>query len=41
VALDVAPPPAKEFSTQTITYLRRNKARDGAVNDTGLRFSTV
>ena len=37
-ALDVAPPPAKEPPTQTITYQRRKKARDGAVNDTGLRF---
>jgi len=37
-ALEVAPPPAKARPSQTITYQRRKKARDGAVNDTGLRF---
>ena len=38
-ALNVAtPPPPQDLPTQTITYQRRNKPRDGAVNDTGLRF---
>ncbi|MCG8615919.1 MAG: IS66 family transposase, partial [Desulfobacterales bacterium] len=32
-------PPQKESPKETITYQRRKKARDGAVNDTGLRFS--
>jgi len=39
-ALGVAsPPPPKEPPTETISYQRRPKARDAAVNDTGLRFS--
>ena len=33
-----APPPPNETPAETITYPRRNKARDGALNDTGLRF---
>ncbi len=38
-ALGVAtPPPPKDEPKETITYQRRKKARDGAVNDTGLRF---
>jgi hypothetical protein len=37
-ALGVAAPPPKEIPTETISYQRRKKARDGAVNDTGLRF---
>ena len=38
-ALGVAtPPPAKDEPKETITYQRRKKNRDGAVNDTGLRF---
>jgi transposase len=32
------PPPPEDTPTETITY-ERKKARDGAVNDTGLRFS--
>ena len=32
------PPVLDEPSTQTVTYERRNKVRDGAVNDSGLRF---
>jgi transposase len=38
-ALGVMPPPQKERPTETITYRRRKKARDAAVNDSGLRFS--
>jgi len=37
-ALDVATPPPKLAPTETISYERRKKTRDGAVNDTGLRF---
>ena len=38
-ALGVAnPPPPKDEPKQTITYQRRQKRRDGAVNDSGLRF---
>jgi transposase len=38
-ALGVAtPPPPKDEPEQRITYQRRQKVRDGAVNDTGLRF---
>jgi transposase len=37
-ALGVAAPPAKASPTETITYQRRPKVRDAAVNDTGLRF---
>ena len=37
--LGVTPPPQKEQPAETITYQRRKKARDGAVNDSGLRFS--
>jgi transposase len=38
-ALGVAtPPPPKEEPKETITYQRRPKRRDGALNDTGLRF---
>jgi transposase len=32
------PPPQQDTPTETITY-QRKKSRDGAVNDTGLRFS--
>ena len=32
------PPHFDEPSTHTVTYERRNKVRDGAVNDSGLRF---
>ena len=32
------PPGLDEPSTQTVTYERRSKVRDGAVNDSGLRF---
>jgi len=39
-ALGVASPPApKPLPGETVTYQRRPKARDAAVNDTGLRFS--
>jgi transposase len=39
-ALGVAtPPPPKDEPKQTITYQRRQKCRDGAVNDSGLRFA--
>jgi transposase len=38
-ALGVATPPQKEEPTGTVTYKRRKKSRDAAVNDTGLRFS--
>ncbi len=38
-ALGVTAPPQKERPTETITYRRRKKVRDAAVNDTGLRFS--
>ncbi len=34
-----APPPSTETPVETITYRRRKKARDGALTDTGLRFS--
>ena len=38
-ALGVTPPPTpKDQPKETITYKRRKKTRDGAVNDTGLRF---
>jgi transposase len=37
-ALGVATPPRKEAPTETVTYTRRKKSRDAAVNDTGLRF---
>jgi transposase len=37
-ALGVAIPPPKASPTETITYERRPKVRDAAVNDTGLRF---
>jgi transposase len=38
--LGVDSPPEKEETPQeTITYQRRKKARDGAVNDSGLRFA--
>ena len=33
-----APPSFEEPSTQSVTYERRPKVRDGAVNDSGLRF---
>lgn len=36
--LGVTAPPPKAPPTETITYQRRKKARDGALNDTGLRF---
>ena len=32
------PPGLDEPSTHTVTYERRSKVRDGAVNDSGLRF---
>jgi transposase len=38
-ALGVEPPPQKTPDTETITYQRRKKTRDNAVNDSGLRFS--
>ena len=37
-ALGVANPPPIETPTETVSYPRRKKQRDGAVNDTGLRF---
>ena len=37
-ALGVERPPAKVTPTETVSYQRRKKQRDGAVNDTGLRF---
>lgn len=37
--LGVASPPPKEEPAETVTYQRRRKQRDGAVNDSGLRFS--
>ena len=37
-ALGVATPPRKEAPNETVTYTRRKKSRDAAVNDTGLRF---
>ncbi len=37
-ALGVATPPPKTPPTETVSYRRRKKQRDGAVNDTGLRF---
>jgi transposase len=37
-ALGVAAPARKKEPTGTLTYTRRRKSRDGAVNDTGLRF---
>ena len=38
-ALGVEEPPGEPHSaTATVTYERRNKVRDGAVNDSGLRF---
>lgn len=37
-ALGVATPLRKEAPTETVTYTRRKKSRDAAVNDTGLRF---
>ncbi len=38
-ALGVEAPPPKAPDTETITYQRRKKSRDGALNDSGLRFS--
>ena len=38
-ALAVTAPPPKEPPTETISYQRRKKARDAAVNDAGLCFS--
>jgi len=38
-ALGVTAPPQKEQPSESITYRRRKKSRDGAVNDSGLRFS--
>jgi transposase len=37
-ALGVEAPPQPVEPTETITYQRRNKVRDAAVNDSGLRF---
>ena len=36
--LGVLAPPPKETPNETITYQRRKKTRDAAVNDSGLRF---
>ena len=36
--LGVLAPPPKDTPTETITYQRRQKTRDAAVNDSGLRF---
>ena len=36
--LGVVAPPPKDTPIETITYQRRNKTRDAAVNDSGLRF---
>ena len=36
--LGVLAPPPKDTPTETITYQRRKKSRDAAVNDSGLRF---
>ena len=36
--LGVLAPPPKDTPTETITYQRRKKTRDAAVNDSGLRF---
>ncbi len=36
--LGVLTPPPKDTSSETITYQRRKKTRDAAVNDSGLRF---
>ena len=33
------PPPPKDHSTETLSYERRKKGRDGAVTDSGLRFT--
>ena len=38
-ALDVTAPPLRPAPTETISYQRRKKSRDGALNDTGLRFA--
>ena len=35
---DLPAPPAKADDTETLTYQRRKKQRDHAVNDSGLRF---
>ncbi len=37
-ALEVDPPPPAQVATETLTYQRRKKVRDGAVIETGLRF---
>jgi transposase len=37
--LGVANPPPKDEPVETVTYQRRKKQRDGAVNDSGLRFT--
>jgi transposase len=37
-ALGVAAPPHQARPTETLTYQRRKKVRDGALNDSGLRF---
>jgi len=39
--LGVVAPPPKETPTETITYQRRKKTRDAAVNDSGLRFDNT
>jgi len=36
--LGVVAPPPKDTPKETITYQRRKKTRDAAVNDSGLRF---
>jgi len=38
-ALGVDSPPQKTDDTETISYQRRKKNRDNALNDSGLRFS--
>ena len=37
-ALGIEVPPGQDISTQEISYRRREKRRDGAVNEQGLRF---
>jgi transposase len=36
--LGVTPPPPNDEPKETVTYQRRKKQRDGALNDSGLRF---
>ncbi|MCY4342197.1 MAG: IS66 family transposase [Gammaproteobacteria bacterium] len=37
-ALGIEAPPAEDVPTQEVSYRRREKRRDGAVNESGLRF---